>query len=283
MIIRLLISAATILVCLPPAPARGETDGDDLPYYLADRGRGVPSSMFGTYIEKRQFLVYLFYEYYHDKDSEYEPADFGYGLMLEHEGKYTAHEGLVFLGYGITDRLAIELEAAVIRASLEKDESDPSAMPDVIEESGLGDVEAQLRWRWFEEHESRPELFSYFETVFPLQKDEILIGTSDWEFKLGAGAVKGFRWGTFTARAAVEYNRAEDKFELGEYAIEYLKRISRSVRVFAAIEGSQDEVELIPQVQLSPSDRVVIRLNCGFGLTPRATDFAPEAGVMFVF
>ncbi len=256
---------------------------DGLPKYLKDRGAGVPSSMFGTYIEKRQLLLYFYYEYYYDTDMEYEPAEFGYELELEHQAKYTAHEGLIFLGYGVTDRLAIELEAAVISARLEKDRDDPSDMPDIMEESGLGDVESQLRWRWFEEHEKRPELFSYFETVFPLQKDKRLIGTSDWEFKLGVGTVKGFTWGTTTIRVAAEYNRAEDKFELGEYAVEYLKRISEHLRLFAAVEGTQDELELIAEAQLHLRRRAVVKLNCGIGLTPKATDLAPEAGIMFVF
>jgi hypothetical protein len=277
-LIRSLILLSAVIFSAEAAYAR-----DELPHYLEDRGTGIPSSMFGTYIEKRQLLLYFYYEYYYDRDMEYEPAEFGYGLALEHKARYTAHEGLIFLGYGITDRLAVELEAAVISARLEKDQDDPSDMPDVLEESGLGDVESQLRWRWFEENEKRPELFSYFETVFPLQKDKLLIGTSDWEFKLGMGTVKGFTWGTTTLRLAFEYNRAEDKFELGEYAVEYLKGISRSLRVFAAVEGTQDELELIAEVQLHLRRRTVVKLNCGIGLTPKATDLAPEVGIMFIF
>ena len=283
MIIKKFLITALILIFVPLSYIKAGYSQDELPYYLMDRGIGVPSSMFGTYIEEQQLLVYLYYEYYCDKDMEYEPAEFGYGLAQEYKGKYTAHEGLIFLGYGITDRLAIELEVAVIKSRLERDQSDSSNMPDVLEESGLGDVETQLRWRLFEENEKRPELFSYFETVFPLQKDKLLIGTSDWEFKLGFGASKGFSWGTTTLRSAVEYNRAEDKFELGEYAVEYVKRISQFLRVFLAAEGTQDEVELITEAQLHFKNRAVIKLNCAFGLTAKATDLAPEVGIMFVF
>ena len=35
----------------------------------------------------------------------------------------------------------------------------------------------------------------------------------------------------------------------GEYAVEYLKRISRAFRVYLGIEGNQDEVEFITEVQ----------------------------------
>ena len=86
--------------------------------------------------------------------------------MRDFRSKYRASEGLIFFGYGITERLAVEFEAAVISATLEKSKDDPSAMPDKLKESGLGDVEGQFRWRWAKENERRPELFSYFETVF---------------------------------------------------------------------------------------------------------------------
>lgn len=254
---------------------------EELPVYLQDRGTGVPSSMFGTYIRRGELLVYPYYEYYHDNDIEYEPAEFGYELAQEFRGRYRAHEFLLFLGLGLTDWLALELEAAVIDARLTKSSDDPSAMPDELEESGLGDVESQLRWRWAEETERRPEFFSYFETVFPLQKNRVLIGTKDWEFALGAGVIKGFSWGTLTLRTTMAYDGAEDKMEFGEYALEYLKRFSKLLRVVLMVEGEEDEVELIADTQWHISPRVFLRLNTGIGLTWKATDFAPEVGVMF--
>lgn len=221
-----------------------------------------------------------FYEYYHDDDLEYEPAEFGFGLAREFRGRHRADEFLLFIGVGITDRLALEVEAAVIDARLEKSPEDPSDQPDLLQESGLGDVESQLRWRWWKERSSRPELFSYFETVFPVQDDEVLIGTRDREFKLGAGLVKGFTFGTVTIRTAVACDSAERRTEVGEYALEYLKRISRLLRVVALVEGEQDEVELIGEAQLHLGRRVVVKLNTGFGLTSKATGFAPEVGVV---
>ena len=101
-------------------------------------------------------------------------------------------------------------------------------------------------------NERRPELFSYFETVFPLQKDKVLIGTQDWEYKLGFGAVKGFSFGTLTVRSAIEYDRSEDKFELGEYAVEYLKKISSRWRLYGGIEGAQDEIEIVGNIYETP-------------------------------
>lgn len=256
---------------------------DDLPYYLQDRGTGVPSSMFGTYIDKGEFIFYTYYEYYYDQDAEYKPEELGYGLEEDFRGRYRAHEGLIFLGYGITERLALELEAAVITATQYKSDSDTSDMPDKIEESGLGDVESQLRWRWTEETMSRPEVFSYYETVFPLQKDKKLIGTQDWELKLGTGVMKGFRWGTITLRLAAEYDASEKKVELGEYALEYLKRVSKLFRFYVGVEGSQDEVEAITDLQFHVHPNAFIRINNAFGVTSKATDYAPEVGVLFHF
>lgn len=254
---------------------------DEEPYYLQDRGEGVPSSMFGTYIRHRELITYLYVEYYLDNNMEYKPAELGYGLEQDFRGKYRAAEGLIFIGYGLTDWLAVELEAAIIKATLRKSSKDPSSLPNKIEESGLGDVETQLRWRWLRENKVRPEIFSYFETVFPLQKDKVLIGTQEWELKLGTGITKGFSIGTFTLRAAVEYAMEESKLELGEYAVEYVKRLSPHWRAYLGVEGSQDEVELITEAQWHiVTDSVVVKLNNAFGITSKATDWAPEVGIM---
>jgi hypothetical protein len=257
----------------------------DLPDYLRDRGSGMSTSQFGTYVRKGELLVYPFFEYYRDAAAEYKPSEFGFGLDQDFRGKYRASEGLLFVGYGLTDWLAIELEAAIIDATLETSPDDPSGIPARIHESGLGDVEGQLRARWSRETERRPEVFSYFEAVAPFQKDKLLIGTPDWEMKLGAGLAKGFSWGTVTVRAAAEYARdeGERKLEFGEYAVEYLKRLSPRWRVYLGVEGEQDEVSLIPEAQWHVTDSIFIRFNSAFGLSSKATDWAPEIGVVFAF
>lgn len=271
---------AITAACLGPCRAFA---GSDIPYHVRDRGTGTPLSMFGTYIEKGQIIVYPFYEYYYDQDAEYSPAELGYDLDEDFRGRYRAHEGLVFLGYGITDNFAIELEGAVISAKQYRSDDDPSEMPSKVEESGLGDVEGQLRWRFARETTGRPEFFTYFETVFPLQEDKKLIGTQEWEYKLGVGASKGFRFGTITLRTAAEYSTEESKVEAGEYAVEYLRRISDLLRFYIGIEGSQDEVEFIADLQFHVFRNAFIRVNNAFGVTSKATDYAPEFGVLFHF
>ena len=277
------VASLTLVVLLSSAMIadRGIAQGDTLFWRLRDRGPGIPTSMFGTSVAARELLFYPFVEYYHDRNAEYDPEELGYVLPADFRGKFRATEGLIFLGYGISDRLAVELETAVISARQEKSRDDPSLMPSTLKESGLGDVESELRWRWNHETERRPELFSYFETVFPFQKRKKLIGTPDWEFKLGTGVVRGFRWGTTTFRAAVEYS--DGTVELGEAALEYLKRLSPSLRLFAAVEGTQDEIELITEAQWFLRRNVFLKLNNAFGVTSKATDWAPEVGVMFSF
>ena len=274
---RTLAAALAAAALVPTIPASARAQAFDR---ARDRGPGIPLSMFGTYIEAGQLLVYPFVEYYRDGDAEYSPEELGYGLDEDFRGSYRGLEGLIFLAYGVSDRLAVEFEAAVITARQDKAPDDPSAMPSRLEESGLGDVEGQLRWRWNRESESRPEVFSYFETVFPLQKDSKLIGTPGWEFKLGTGIARGFGWGTMTLRLAAEYDGAESRLEAGEYAIEYLRRVSPGLRVFLGVEGSEDEVEMIPEVQWFLRPDVFVKLNSAFGLTSKATDWAPELGVM---
>lgn len=261
------------------SPARTSA-AQDAPW-LRDRGTGVATSMFGTYVRDGELLVYPFVEWYDDPNLEYKPSELGYASDVDYRGRYRATEGLLFLGYGLTPNIALELEAAVITATLEKAPADPSPMPARVKESGLGDVEAQLRWRWKEETATGPEAFTYFETVFPLQRSKRLIGTSEWEYKLGVGATRGYRFGTMTLRAAVEYSREEGKLDAGEYAIEYLRRLSRAWRVVALIEGNQlDEVALITEAQWHFHPRAFLKLNNAWGLTTNASRAEPEGGLM---
>lgn len=266
------------LAFLAAGPAHSQAAG-----HSQDRGPGLPTSMFGTYIEKGDLLVYPFFEYYLDDNLEYEPVDMGYGVAADYRGRYTASEGLIFLSYGIADWLAVEFEAAMISAKLEKAPDDPSTMPSEIKESGLGDVEGQVRWRWMKEDQGRPELFSYFEAVSPQSREKPLTGTPDWEYKLGFGAVRGFSWGTMTVRAAGEYLAETSSGGPGEYAIEYLRRLSPHWRMYTGIEGSEDEMSLIAEAQWHLNPNVAVKLNSGFGFTSKATDFSPEVGVMFRF
>ena len=278
-----LVLLVTSLVSLVPAasPVLAQEAG---PPYLGDRGTGIPTSMFGIYVRKGEFLVYPFYEYYYDHNAEYKPEELGYGLDEDFRGKSTAHEGLIFLGYGITDWLSVEMEAAVISAKLETDPNDPTDVPATIEESGTGDVEGQIRARLWRESANNPEIFTYFEAVSPQQKDKVLIGTPDWELKLGAGVIRGFAWGTMTARFAVEYSVEDDVLDPGEYAIEYLRRVSPEWRLYFGLEGAQDEVSLVPEAQwhVKP-DEIIVKLNSAFGVTSKAGDWTPEVGVLFAF
>jgi hypothetical protein len=282
--------ALIVILCsslLTPAPAtaehRGHLDTGDLPPYLRDRGEGISTSMFGTYAQEGQLLVYPYYEYYRDHDYEYAPNELGYTQDTDYRGSYEGHEWLIFVGYGISRSLAVEVEAAAISAELETAANDNSGLPPHIEESGIGDVEGQIRWRWKEETPGGPEFYSFFETVLPTQDKGSLIGTTDWEFQLGAGLTRGRPWGTTTLRAAVEYEAAENAFGLGEFAVEYLKRLSSTWRLFGSVEGTGDEIELITEAQLHLSGSTFLKWNNSFGLTSKATDWAPEVGVVLSF
>jgi hypothetical protein len=255
----------------------------DLPGYLRDRGPGMATSMFGSYVEPGQLLVYPFYEYTVQK-LEYKPSDIGYGLAQDFRGRYREGEDMFFLGYGVTPRLTLEFESALnTSASLNKAPADPSATPTQLRESGFGDTQTEARWRWRDESASRPEVFSYLEVDFPFQRHRRLIGTQDWEYKLGTAATKGFAFGTLTVRAAAGYHHDEGIVDLGEYGVEYLKRLSDRWRLYNGIEGTQDEVEFITEQQLRLSPRAYLKINNSFGLTPKAPQWAPEFGIMFSY
>jgi hypothetical protein len=271
------LTACAVGLSQPPAAISQES----VPFYLKDRGPGIPTSMFGTYVQKGEWIVYPFFEYYQDNNMEYSPNEFGFTLDQDYRGRYHASEGLMFLSYGLTDRVAFEVEMAMMRASLEKSPDDLSGMPTKLTESGLGDMQMEIRWMWSKETDRRPGFFSYGEVVLPHHKTEYLIGTPELETKAGIGLIRGFRWGTITVRAAVE--QAGGVFELGEYAVEYYKRLSKRFCVYAGIEGTQDEVELISEIQIWLSDTVRFKVNNAFGLTTKATGWAPEIGLMISF
>jgi hypothetical protein len=237
--------------------------------------------MFGTYLRDGELVIYPFFEYYRDGDYEYEAGELGFVGTTELRSRYRAREGLILIGYGVSDRLALELEIAGISATLDKSPLDTSAMPARLSQSGLGDVEGQIRWRWNSENDRRPEVFSYFETVLPIQRRKLLIGTPELELKFGTGIIRGFSWGTITARAAVA--NVGGTFEPGEYALEYLRRINARLRLYAGVEGSEDEVEAIGEAQIFLRPNVVLKLNNAFGVTPKAPGWAPEIGVAVFF
>src|SRR5262245_10629012 len=75
---------------------------------LGDRGTGLPTSMFGTYIRDGELILYPFYEHYRADDYEYKPEEFGVPGSEDFSGRFRAHEALMFVAYGISDRLAVE-------------------------------------------------------------------------------------------------------------------------------------------------------------------------------
>jgi hypothetical protein len=261
--------------------------GGGLPAYLSDRGEGIPTSLFGTYIREKEFLFYPFYEYTRTNKFEYSPREVGvpYTGNEEFFGKTVEREALIFLAYAFSDSLALEFESA-LHSSVEftRAPGDSTGTPDRIRESGLGDTEINLRWRYAKETARRPEITFFFKTVFPLQKKKVLLGTQGWEFEPGFVLTKGYPFGTLAFRASAAYDRADRKAEFAEWAVDYLKRINSKWRGVLSLEADQfDEVSLIGELQYSLGKNAVLKLNTGVGLVKKAPSFAPEIGVMFTF
>jgi hypothetical protein len=256
------------------------------PRHSRDRGLGVPASVFATYIARGQLIVFPFFAYSRDKNREYNPAKLGYGLSQDFRGRFRSTEARLFLGYGLTDRLAVEFEAGFTRARLDKAPSDGSTMPASLEESGFADLEGQLRYRVAPETDRRPEIFSYLEITAPSQRRKVLIGDGIWDLRPGIGVVRGFGWGTMTTRVTVEYNHDDKSWDLGEFSIEYLRRLSSALRLNLAIEGGEtgapDEWDLVSGVQWRLGDLLFLKLDNAIGLSSKATDWAPQIGIMLI-
>lgn len=272
-------AAAVALLLLPVGAFAQE------PPFLADRGPGVASSIFNTYVRKGELVVFPFYEYFRNSNEEYHGSELGFVGEIDYLGSAEGHEAVLFAAYGVTDDVVVELESELwVTQSLERAPDDTTTgMPPKLEESGLGETEAQVRWRFVRETKTRPELFTNLEVTFPFQKDKVLIGASDWEVAAGLGAVKGFSWGTLTTRFSIGYGAEEGEVELGEYAVEYLKRLSPLWRVFAAVEGEDDELSFVVGARSRLARNVDLVFGSGFGLSEKAEDFAPEIGLIFSF
>ena len=252
-----------------------------------DRGAGVPASMFGTYVSRGQLLVFPFLAYTTDHNREYEPAQLGGGPDGAFLGKYKNSAAQIFVAYGLTDWLALELEGSVLSATLDRSPSDPSGTTRRISESGLSDIEGHVRMRLARENGTRPELFAFLEVQAPSQRNKLIIGDDAWDLKPGIGAVRAFPWGTMSIRTTVEYNRDDTHWDLGESSIEYLRRLSPAWRVYAGIEGGEtggpDEWELNLGVHWSVTRLLTVRVDNGVGISAKANDWSPQIGVLFTW
>jgi hypothetical protein len=65
------------------------------------------------------------------------------------------------------------------------------------------------------------------------------------------------------------------------------RRLSRSARLFLAIEGGEggapDEFDLVSGLQVRIADRVFLKFDNQLGIMSKSTDWAPQLGVMFSF
>ena len=263
----------------------------NLPRFLRDREGGIPSSELGIYIQPRQLMVFPFYEHVRDHNQEYNPSLLGFGRDEDFRGKFRQSSGELLLAYGLSDRLAVEFGISRTRATLEKSQSDTTATPARIEESGLGDVEGQIRMRVTRESSRRPEIFGFLEITAPSQKKTLLIGNFDWDFKPGIGAVRGYSWGTVTFRTTFEYTRDQNPvqqsrhLDIGETSLEYLKRLSPALRLSLAMEGGEggapDEWELRSGVLWRTSQALSVKLDNSVGLFSKSPDWTPQVGLLF--
>jgi hypothetical protein len=267
------------------APGRAAAQGEGLPAHLRDRGRGQPTSLFGTYITRGQLIVFPYVARTIDRNLEYQPSEFGYGQNDDVRGRYQSTQAQLYVSYGLTDWLAVEVESSRIRARLDKSPDDTSGLPARIDETGLADIEAQLRLRLARERGRRPEIFASVEVLPPQQRDKLLIGDAQWNFKGGLGLIRGYSWGTLTFRTTIEYNRGDKHWDLGETSLEFLRQLSSATRLFLAIEGGEggalDDYTFVSGVRWRLGRGLYFKFDNVIGLMSKATDWESQVGVLF--
>ena len=132
-----------------------------LPPYLQDRGEGMTTSLFGTYVRGGEWLVYPFYEYVRDEE-DYNGEDLGTSDDDEDfVGKLDIHQALFWVSYGITDDVAIELEPVLYEKHIlyRASNDTSSGIPDHVDESKTFlSLEGRVIWRALREPATRQEL-----------------------------------------------------------------------------------------------------------------------------
>ena len=276
------VLAYVSVIAAGPDAAQAQTGAAQLGEY---GGNGIRTSLLATYVREGEIVFYPFYEYTRTSRFQYKASDFGYiGETDFSRGKLVEHEYLLYIGYAPTDSLLFEFESALhAKARFTKAPEDTTALPGEIRESGLGDTEMEVRWRYAKESATRPDIVLFLKTVFPLQKKKRLLGTHDWQFGTGVALTKAYSFGTMVLRGGVDYDRADRKLAVGEWGLDYMTRLGPQWRLALSLEGHETKPSVIGELQYAVSPDVLVKLNSAFGLSRNDRAFAPEIGVMFRF
>jgi hypothetical protein len=258
---------------------------DSLPPHLRDRGRGVRTSEFQTFIQRHQLLLLPSFAYIKDHNLEYNPLDWGYGNQTDLRGTFRNSSAQLLVAYGVTEWLAVEVEGSYLSARFERSARDTTATPARIRQSGLGDFAGQVRVRFAQERGRRPEIWGSVEVIPANQKRKVLIGDKLTDVKGEIGLTRGFRFGTMTLRTTVERNPGDHHWDLGETSLEYLRRLSPAWRILLAIEGGEtgapDEWVFVTAGQWRIANGCYLKLANGFGLMSKSTDWEPQVGILW--
>lgn len=249
-----------------------------------DRGAGIRTSMVETYVEPGQLLLYPFAAYSWDHNFEYQPTMFGVPREQDFRGHYRINEAAIFLAYGVTDWLALELEGSQIDARFDKAPADSFGTPSRLSETGFSDIAGQIRLRLSHERGRRPEFFASVEVLPPMHGRQVLIGDPQWDVKGEIGAAKAYRWGTMTFRTTIEYNRGDTHWDLGETSLEYLRQVSRQGRVLLGIEGGEggapDDWVLVTAGRWHIARGLDLKFANGLGLFSKSNDWESQIGLL---
>jgi len=274
-----MVRAATAAALVSAIPAVALAQGQRLDQL------GVRSSMFETYIQPHQWLVFPHFAYTTDHNIDYTPADLGYGAdTLALQGRFRSTEAELFIAYGVTDWLALEAEGSHITATFNKSSRDTSAAPARIHEAGFADWAVQARMRLARQRGRWPQVFAAFELLPPMQRGKKLIGDLHWNLKGEIGLAREFGWGTMSARTTIEYNRGDHHWDLGETSLEYMRQVSSAGRLLFAIEGGEggalDEWVFVSAGRWRIGEGLFVKFANSFGLQWKSTDWETQLGLM---
>jgi len=286
---RIAIGLAVVAALAVSGPGTARADDGALPSYLRDRGPGVATSIRGVYLRSGQVVAVPFFQRYVYRAYQYNPSEIGVsgGPDQDFLGDLRISQGGLFLGYGLTNDLALGLDVATGTATFRKAPDDPSATPARLEESGVSDLRAEFTWRFVSETAERPEWFAFGEALIPHDSGNVLIGTPNVVLHPGIGVIRGFPWATLMGRASFEYDAGSGtEIDFDKWSVEGMRRFSPAWWASTGVEGrigganNFDEVWYLANVQWNPRNWVGLELGGRVGLTTITEGYAVDAGLV---
>lgn len=194
-------------------------------------------------------------------------ADQHPAFALQAPREYTAgltdQDVLLFMTYGLGNRLAADINTAVWHK--------PSFGPTrhrLLTDRRLPQQTFALQWHTdrFQDRRNRADLMGYLETVLAVDQPLASSSCHDCEFTLALGMVWGYRWSTISGRVSTDAasSDAAETDHSPSYGFQFLHDASPRWRYVLAVGHEKDTLDVIGEAQWRIRPDAYVSLTTGF-------------------